>query len=76
MKKLLFQFDTDAHPASFDTIIGYDGGADQVIAYGNITPKNIKPLVEALSLPALLKQSKIQQYLSVAAICWQVKIYC
>ncbi len=46
MKKLLFQFDTDTHPASFDTVVGYDGGADHVITYSGIAPENVKPLVE------------------------------
>lgn len=46
MKKLLFQFDTDPHPSVFDIVVGYDGGADQVISYGGLTPENIKPLVE------------------------------
>ena len=27
MKKLLFQFDTDAHPSAFDVVVAYDGGA-------------------------------------------------
>ncbi len=46
MKKLLFQFDTDFHPSVFDTVVGYDGGADHVIGYGGLTPDTIKPLVE------------------------------
>lgn len=46
MKKLLFQFDTDQHPASFDTVVAYDGGADRVAAYGEVTPDNVKALVE------------------------------
>ena len=46
MKKLLFQLDTDAHPAVFDTVVAYDGGADHVIGYGNVTPENVTPLVE------------------------------
>lgn len=46
MKKLLFQFDTDLHPASFDTVVGYDGGADHVLGYGGVTPDNVKALVE------------------------------
>jgi len=46
MKKLLFQLDTDAHPAVFDTIVAYDGGADHVIGHGNVTPDNVTPLVE------------------------------
>lgn len=46
MKKLLFQFDTDSHPSTFDTVVGYDGGADQVIGYGGLTPNNLAALVE------------------------------
>ncbi len=46
MKKLLFQFDTDFHPSSFDTVVAYDGGADHVAAYGGVTPDNVKALVE------------------------------
>jgi len=46
MKKLLFQFDTDFHPSVFDTVVGYDGGADHVIGFGGLTPDTIKPLVE------------------------------
>ena len=46
MKKLLFQFDTDTHPSSFDTVVAYDGGADHVIGHANLTPNNIRPLVE------------------------------
>ncbi len=46
MKKLLFQLDTDAHPAVFDTVVAYDGGADHVIGHGNVTPDNVTPLVE------------------------------
>jgi hypothetical protein len=45
-KKILLQFDTDAHPASFDAIVAYDGGADCVIAYANLTPANVGPLVD------------------------------
>jgi hypothetical protein len=46
MKKLLFQLDTDPHPAVFDTVVGYDGGADHVIGHGGCTPQNVRPLVE------------------------------
>ncbi len=46
MKKLLLQFDTDAIPSVFDTVVGYDGGADHVCSYAGLTPSNIKPLVE------------------------------
>jgi len=46
MKKLLFQFDTDTYPSTFDTVVAYDGGADHVMGYGHITPANVRPLVE------------------------------
>lgn len=46
MKKLLYQFDTDAHPAVFDNVLAYDGGADDVIGYGGVTPQNVGGLVE------------------------------
>ncbi len=46
MKKLLFQFDTDTHPSVFDSVVAYDGGADHVIGHGNLTPENVRALVE------------------------------
>ncbi|MDF1583696.1 MAG: NADP-dependent methylenetetrahydromethanopterin/methylenetetrahydrofolate dehydrogenase [Methyloprofundus sp.] len=46
MKKLLFQFDTDTHPSVFDAVVAYDGGADHVIGHGNLTPENVRALVE------------------------------
>ncbi|MBW6452961.1 MAG: methylenetetrahydrofolate dehydrogenase, partial [Methyloprofundus sp.] len=46
MKKLLFQFDTDPYPSVFDTVVAYDGGADHVIGHGNLTPENVRALVE------------------------------
>lgn len=46
MKKLLFQFDTDAYASSFDAVVAYDGGADHVIGQGKVTPANVRALVE------------------------------
>ena len=46
MKKLLYQFDTDALPSVFDNVVGYDGGADHICAYGGVTAKNVGGLVE------------------------------
>lgn len=45
-KKLLFLLDTDPVPSVFDTVVGYDGGADHVIGYGGVTPDNVGPLVD------------------------------
>lgn len=46
MKKLLYQFDTDALPAVFDNVCAYDGGADHVTAYGGVDAANVGGLVE------------------------------
>ncbi len=45
-KKLLFLFDTDPAPSVFDTVVGYDGGADHVIGYGGVTVENVDALVD------------------------------
>ncbi|MGR9071960.1 MAG: NADP-dependent methylenetetrahydromethanopterin/methylenetetrahydrofolate dehydrogenase [Gammaproteobacteria bacterium] len=58
MKKLLFQFDTDQHPSSFDTVVGYDGGADHVISHGGLNPDNIKSLVEGTIFTRAPKDKK------------------
>ena len=46
MKKLLYQFDTDPLPAVFDNVVGYDGGADHITAYGGVNAANVGGLVE------------------------------
>lgn len=46
MKKLLFLFDTDDMPSVFDTVVGYDGGADQVAGYAPVTPDNVGALTD------------------------------
>lgn len=58
MKKLLFQLDTDPHPAVFDTVVAYDGGADHVIGHGNCTPENVRPLVEGAIFTRAPKEKK------------------
>jgi methylenetetrahydrofolate/methylenetetrahydromethanopterin dehydrogenase (NADP+) len=58
MKKLLFQLDTDAHPAVFDTVVAYDGGADHVIGHGNCSPENVTPLVEGTIFTRAPKEKK------------------
>jgi hypothetical protein len=45
-KKLLFQFDTDPAPSVFDTVVGYDGGADHITGYGHVTPENVGAYVD------------------------------
>jgi methylenetetrahydrofolate/methylenetetrahydromethanopterin dehydrogenase (NADP+) len=46
MKKLLFLLDTDSYPSVFDTVVAYDGGADRVAGYANVTPDNVGALVD------------------------------
>jgi hypothetical protein len=46
MKKLLYQFDTDTLPSVFDNVVGYDGGADHITAFGGVNADNVGGLVE------------------------------
>jgi len=46
IQKLLFLLDTDPVPSVFDTVVGYDGGADHVIGYGGVSPENVGALVD------------------------------
>jgi hypothetical protein len=46
VKRLLYQLDTDALPAVFDNVVGYDGGADRITAYGSVSADNVGALVE------------------------------
>ena len=45
MRKLLLQLDSSPHPSVFDRIVGYDGGADEVMSYGGVTPEAVRDLV-------------------------------
>ncbi len=58
MKKLLIQLDTDTYPATFDTVVAYDGGADPVLAYGGLTPDSVAPLVEGAIFTRAPKDKK------------------
>jgi methylenetetrahydrofolate/methylenetetrahydromethanopterin dehydrogenase (NADP+) len=58
MKKLLFQFDTDAYPSVFDTVVAYDGGADHVIGHGGLTSDNVAKLVEGAIFTRAPKDKK------------------
>ena len=46
MKKLLLQLDSDKHPSSFDRIVPYDAGVDDVLSYGNVTLADVEGLVQ------------------------------
>ena len=58
MKKLLYQFDTDAQPAVFDNVVAYDGGADHVTAYGGVTPGKVGALVDGAIFTRSPKEKK------------------
>ncbi|MDP9084732.1 MAG: NADP-dependent methylenetetrahydromethanopterin/methylenetetrahydrofolate dehydrogenase [Pseudomonadota bacterium] len=58
MKKLLYQFDTDALPSVFDNVVGYDGGAEHVSAYGGVNAGNVGGLVEGAIFTRGLKDKK------------------
>jgi len=45
MRNLLLQLDCDKHPSSFDRIVAYDAGADEVVSYGGVGPADVAPLV-------------------------------
>ena len=58
MKKLLFQIDTDPIPATFDTVVAYDGGADHVTALGGISPANVGAIVDGAIFTRAPKEKK------------------
>jgi methylenetetrahydrofolate/methylenetetrahydromethanopterin dehydrogenase (NADP+) len=58
MKKLLYQFDTDPLPSVFDNVVGYDGGADHICAYGGLHAANVGPLVEGAMFTRAPKDKK------------------
>jgi len=58
MKKLLFQFDTDHYPSTFDAVVAYDGGADHVISHGGLTPDKVGSLVEGTIFTRAPKDKK------------------
>jgi hypothetical protein len=46
MKKLLLQLDSDKHPSSFDRIVAYDAGVDDVLSYSNVVVGDVEGLVQ------------------------------
>jgi len=45
VRKLLLQLDSAPHPSVFDRVVGFDGGADEVMSYGGVTPDAVRDLV-------------------------------
>ena len=46
MKKLLYHFDTDPIPSVFDSVVAYDGGADNVTQLSGVNEENCSGLVD------------------------------
>jgi methylenetetrahydrofolate/methylenetetrahydromethanopterin dehydrogenase (NADP+) len=45
MRNLLLQLDSSRHASVFDQVVGFDGGADQVMSYGGVTPEDVRDLI-------------------------------
>ena len=48
MRKLLLQLDSSRLPSVFDRVVGYDGGADEVMGYGGVAEADVRDLVHGL----------------------------
>ena len=55
MKKLLLQLDTSPLPSVFDRVVAHDGGADDVMSYGGVTPETFAIWCTAASSRAVPK---------------------
>ncbi len=45
MRNLLLQLDSSRLPSVFDQVVAYDGGADEIMSYGGVTPEDVRDLV-------------------------------
>jgi hypothetical protein len=45
MRKILFQFDTEEHPSSFDSVVAVDAGVDQLFRYHSVGASSVTGLV-------------------------------
>lgn len=45
MRNLLLQIDSSRLPSVFDQVVAYDGGADQIMSYGGVTPEDVRDLI-------------------------------
>ena len=44
-KRILFQFDCDPHPSTFDAVVAIDSDIDHLIPYADVQPTSVEPLV-------------------------------
>ena len=45
MQNLLLQLDSSRLPSVFDQVVAYDGGADQIMSFGGVTPEDVRDLI-------------------------------
>lgn len=45
MRKLLLQLDSSRLPSSFDQVVAYDAGAEEIMSYGGVTPEDVRDLI-------------------------------
>ena len=45
MRKLLLQLDSSRLPSVFDQVVAYDGGAEEIMSYGGVTPEDVRDLI-------------------------------
>ena len=45
VRKLLLQLDGSPHPSVFDRVVAFDGGADEVMSYGDVAEGDVRDLV-------------------------------
>jgi hypothetical protein len=45
MRNLLLQLDSSRLPSVFDQVVAFDGGADQIMSYGGVTPEDVRDLI-------------------------------
>jgi threonine dehydrogenase-like Zn-dependent dehydrogenase len=45
MRKLLLQLDSSRLPSSFDQVVAYDAGADDIMSYGGVTEGDVRDLI-------------------------------
>ncbi|MCD6420435.1 MAG: methylenetetrahydromethanopterin dehydrogenase, partial [Synergistetes bacterium] len=50
-KKVVFFLSSDRYPSPFDVLVLYDGGADAVVTYGNVSLEDTKSLVMDAMFP-------------------------
>jgi hypothetical protein len=46
MKKLLLQLDVDPQASAFDSVVAFDGGADDLLRFGGVEPEDVAGLVQ------------------------------